>query len=378
VWLILARPVCAAFALGCWIALVCQVALAVLAASGAHAVDTSAEKGPDPIEVKVVVISMFEHGDAAGDRPGELQLWVERLPLTQRHDFPLGEYPLFGNADGVLAICVGGGITNATASIMALGLDPRFDLSRAYWLVAGIAGGDPQDVSLGTAVWARHVVDGDLLYEIDAREIPPAWPYGIVPLGGKAPADDPQDIYTGWTVDTIHFALNHELAEWAHDYSRHAATADTEALRTFRSAYTGHDNARRAPFVTLGDTLSASTYWHGELLNRWANDWVRLYAGENANFVTSNMEDSGTLTALYRLGRINRVDTQRVMVLRTVSNYTMPPPGRSAAWSTTAEYPDNGFPALDAAQRVGGKVVRHLVQHWDEVRDEVPGRVPAP
>ena len=80
--------------------------------------------------------------------------------------------PLFSNDEGVLAVCTGGGIANATATIMALGQDPRFDLSKAYWLVAGIAGGDPEDTSLGSAVWAEHVVDGDLLYEIDAREIP--------------------------------------------------------------------------------------------------------------------------------------------------------------------------------------------------------------
>ena len=68
---------------------------------------------------------------------------------------------------------------------MALGMDPRFDLSKAYWIVAGIGGGDPADVSLGSAVWADHVVDGDLAYEIDARQIPESWPTGFVPLRKK-------------------------------------------------------------------------------------------------------------------------------------------------------------------------------------------------
>ena len=49
-------------------------------------------------------------------------------------------------------------------------------------MVAGIGGGDPADVSLGSAVWADHVVDGDLSYEIDARQIPADWPTGYVPL----------------------------------------------------------------------------------------------------------------------------------------------------------------------------------------------------
>ena len=67
----------------------------------------------------------------------------------------------------------GVGTAKAAASVMALGLDPRFDLSKAYWIVAGIGGGDPADVSLGSAVWADHVIDGDLSFEIDARQIPP-------------------------------------------------------------------------------------------------------------------------------------------------------------------------------------------------------------
>ena len=326
------------------------------------------------LEVKAVVVSMFEDGEVTGDDPGEFQLWVERMPLDKTLDFPLGEHPIYFNDDGVIGICVGGGIANATASIMALGQDPRLDLRNAYWLIAGISGGDPLDVSLGSAVWAEHVVDGDLLYEIDAREIPEAWPYGMIPLGGSEPADSPEDIYTGWTLDTIHFELNTALARWAYRYTQDmTATEDTPALAEFRAAFEGYPNAQRPPFVAVGDTLSASTYWHGELLNNWANDWLKLYAGSDANFVTSNMEDSGTLTALHRLGRVGLVDPERVLVLRTISNFTMPPPGETAAWSATADYPDDGFPALDSAQRVGGKVLHHLIKHWDETRDNIPG-----
>ncbi|MGI9202501.1 MAG: nucleoside hydrolase, partial [Woeseiaceae bacterium] len=93
----------------------------------------------EPIPIKVVVLAMFENGEATGDAPGELQYWVERLDLDTALDFPLGERELFLNDDGVMAVLLGGGIPNATASIMALGLDPRFDLSKTYWLVAGVA-----------------------------------------------------------------------------------------------------------------------------------------------------------------------------------------------------------------------------------------------
>ncbi len=330
----------------------------------------------EPRMIKAVVLAMFENGEPTGDRPGELQLWLERNPKLVALDFPLGEYPLYYRDDGLLIACLGGGIPNAAVSTMAIGLDPRFDLSRAYWLVAGIAGGDPEDLSLGSAAWASHVVDGDLAYEIDGREIPEDWPYGFIPLGAKEPAQGPQDVSTGWTLDTIHFALNSELAEWAWQLTRGTALMDTEAMQAFRAQFTEHPRAQRPPFVTMGETLSASTYWHGAKLNRWANDWLRAYAGEDANFMTSNMEDSGTLTALHRLARRGLVDPQRILVLRTASNYSMPPAGKTAAWSTTASYPDNGLGALDTAQRVGQRVVDALLERWERYGDVPP--VPAP
>lgn len=321
------------------------------------------------IPVKVVVVSMFEHGEVTGDRAGEYQMWVERQKLTKVFPFPLGPYDLHMNDAGVLALCTGGGVTNATSSIMALGLDSRFDLSEAYWVIAGIGGGDPLDVSLGTAVWAKHVVDGDLLYEIDGREIPKDWEYGLIPLGAKEPNQEA----TGWTVDTIVYNLNPPLVDWAYALTKDHPVADTPAMKEFRAQYKGLDNAMRPPFVTIGDTIGSSTYWHGELLNNWANDWMHLNAGKDSNFMTTNMEDNGTLTALHRLAKIDLVDTQRVLVLRTVSNYSFPPPGKTAAWSTTAPYPDDGLPALEAAYSLGNRVVQALLSDWDKVKTTIPG-----
>lgn len=321
------------------------------------------------IPVKVVVVSMFETGDVTGDEAGEYQLWIERQKLDKVLPFPMGAYDLHMNDAGILAICTGGGVTNATASIMALGLDDRFDLSKAYWVIAGIGGGDPLDVSLGTGVWAKHVVDGDLLYEIDAREIPKEWEYGLIPLGAK----EPNQVATGWTVDTIVYNLNPKLVDWAYALTKDHPVADTPAMKEFRAQYKGFEQAQRPPFVTIGDTLGSSTYWHGDLLNKWANDWMHLHAGKTSNFMTTNMEDNGSLTALHRLEKTGLVDTQRVLVLRTVSNYSAPPPGKTAAWSTTAPYPDKGLPAIEAAHSLGNRVVQELLSNWSTYKTTIPG-----
>lgn len=327
---------------------------------------------PLPIEVKVVVVTMFEKGEATGDAAGELQRWVEREEIKKTYEFPMGEFPLFLTEDNVLLTCTGGGISNATASITALGLDERFDLSSAYWLIAGIAGGDPNDISLGSAAWATVVVDGDLAYEIDAREIPEDWPYGYLPLGAKKPAQSPSDIYTGWTLDTIKFDLNEGLSKWAYQKTKDAPLTIGKETKDFEKLFKNYPNAQKDPFVTMGETLSSSTYWHGKLLNQWANDWVKLYSDKNKNFMTSNMEDSGTLTALQRLEHAGLVKTNRVMVLRTVSNYTMPPEGQSASWSTTAPYPEQGIPAFETAYTVGNIVVDEIVKEWTEMKLNIP------
>ena len=51
----------------------------------------------------------------------------------------------------VLGIVTGMTLANAGPSMMALGVDPRFDLTHAYFLVAGIAGVDPKRGSVGSA-----------------------------------------------------------------------------------------------------------------------------------------------------------------------------------------------------------------------------------
>jgi purine nucleoside permease len=123
----------------------------ILTAILALLVSFPAPAAEKPIPVKVVVVAMFERGADTGDVPGELQYWVERNHLDRIIAFPQGFHDLRMNRDGVLAVLTGVGTAKSTAAIMALGMDPRFDLTKAYWLVAGIAGINPARGSLGTA-----------------------------------------------------------------------------------------------------------------------------------------------------------------------------------------------------------------------------------
>lgn len=324
-----------------------------------------------PIPVKVVVVAMFERGEDTGDTPGEYQYWVEREHLDQIMPMPASFHHVRMNKDGVLGVLTGVGTAKAAASIMAIGLDPRFDFSKAYWIIAGIGGGDPADVSLGSAVWAEHVVDGDLAYEIDARQIPEKWATGYVPLRKGSPYEEPVvsdygEVYT----------LNPRLTEWAFQLTQNLALSDSDSLRSSRSRFAGFPNAVKPPFVVRGDELSSSTFWHGSKMNEWANAWTRYYTGGNGNYMVCAMEDSGTLQSLTFLAQAGRVDFQRVLVLRTVSNFDREPPGTNAADSLKSMVSGNYsayFPALEAAERVGDKVVRELLAHWSENESVIPG-----
>ncbi len=334
----------------------------------AHA-QTAASQTPIPI--KVVVVTMFERGEDVGDAPGEFQLWVEREHLDQVLPLAAGYHHVRLNSDGVLGLLTGVGTAKAASSVMALGTDPRFDLSKAYWVVAGIGGGDPADVSLGSAVWADRVIDSDLAYEIDAREIPKDWSTGYVPLRKAAPYEQP----VLHDAESPVFALNPQLVAWALELTKGVALADSDSLRAARMRFRGFPNAMKPPFVTRGDALSGSTFWHGKLMDEWANSWDQYFTGGQGNFMIAGMEDTGTLQALTFLSQAGRVDLGRVLVLRTVSNYDRQPPGLSAAGSLKQMAAGNYsayMEALEAAQRVGDKVVRDIVEHWGERGSTIP------
>jgi purine nucleoside permease len=326
---------------------------------------------PAPIPVKVVIVTMFEVGADTGDQPGELQYWVERDHLDRIYQLPAAYHGARMNDRGEMAILTGQGTASAASTIMALGLDPRFDLSHAYWLIAGIAGGSPDRISLGSAAWARWIIDGDLAYEIDAREIPSDWSTGFIPLRKTHPFEQPAVALPGQVYE-----LNSGLAEWAYALTKDTPLADTDKLKPVRTNFDGAA-AQRPPFVTLGDELSSSTYWHGKLFDAWATDWARYFTDGKGQFTTTAMEDTGTLQSLRFLANAGRADWSRILVLRTVSNFDRQPRGMTAPESlaqqrigTNSAY----LPSLEAAYAVGHTVVNELLTNWTTYSSTSPHR----
>ncbi len=308
--------------------------------------------------IRAVVVAAFEPD--AGPVPGELRYFREREGLAEEMEFAAGYRPLWLNREtGVLGVVAGVGAARAAASVMALGLDGRFDFSGALWLVTGVAGVDPARGSLGCVVLPEYVVDGDLCHEIDGREVPAEWADGFVPIGKSTPYELPREArFNG--DDGIVFRLNGELVDWAYGVAQEVELVDSEKMAARRRQFEPAETAGMGPSVVRGDELAQTTFWHGKLMRERARRWIDYQTDGQGTYALTAMEDAGVLTALRALAGAGRVDWERVVIARGVSNFDGQRGGITAAESlvesrvaTYSAY----LPALENAWRVGHAVL---------------------
>ncbi|MCQ8277466.1 purine nucleoside permease [Acetobacteraceae bacterium KSS8] len=331
-----------------------------------------------PIPVKVVVVANWENGADTGDAPGEFQDWVEREHLDEKVPVRGAPDVVRRNKDGLYGLVLRHGVTDLAAFV----LDPRFDLTHTYWLFTGISGVDPRVASVGSASWARWVVDGDEAREIDDRTVPAGWPYGLWAIGATRPNQLPYDAnHFGSVTDMKQldraYPLNRRLARWAFELTRNVRLGDDDAVRKARARWTGFPEAQKPPFVLEGETLGALRYWHGEPRTQWARDWVSLWTRGQGRFVMTNMESQTYQKEMRAFAAQGFVDPDRIMVLRTASNFSEPPPGVAVTASIGDEGPGQVL-AFDSNQRAGAPVLHELLAHWDRYRDHIPGRDDTP
>jgi purine nucleoside permease len=82
------------------------------------------------------------------------------------------------------------------------------------------------------------------------------------------------------------------------------------------------------------------------------------------------------MQSLTFLAHARRVDIHRVLVLRTASDYSAPGDGEDAAGLLAQDAGQNGESAyreaLEAAYRVGSRVVNELAAHWNRYGAGLP------
>ncbi len=146
---------------------------------------TNASVADEPIAVKVMIINMFDL---------EAAPWIAALKPEREVKVPglSSDYPLVRcTTTGICQMTTGMGHANAAASLMAVIYSRQFDLRRTYFLIAGIAGINPDHGTIGTAAWARYLVDTGIAHEIDAREMPAGWSDGIFGVLTNGPGRSP-------------------------------------------------------------------------------------------------------------------------------------------------------------------------------------------
>jgi purine nucleoside permease len=332
----------------------------------------------DKIPIRVVVITTFQFGADNDPTGGEFGNWVLNLPLPDTISFPQGYHAIRYNPTlQVIGIVTGEGKSHSSAAVMGLGMDPRFDLTKAYWIVAGIAGVDPNKASVASTAWAKFVVDGDLAYEIDAREIPnqnPPWSTGYVPFGRSTPFESPAPPFESLMGHQV-YQLNGPFIDWAFHQTANLTIPDTANLQQVRAGYPGFPNAIKPPFVLEGDDMSDDRFWTGDLFNTWAEQWLSYWTNGQASFTMTAFEDAGVGQALQLLTQAGKADQNRLLVLRSAANYSVQPAGQTPAQFLFG-FNNNGLSgfqeSLNSVYQVGSVVVRQISTHWDQYQNNIP------
>ncbi len=319
--------------------------------------------------IRALVVTMYQ---PAGQRPGELAHFRDRLRLRPWLVPGLPKGALWRNEDGVAALLAGVGPVNTAVNLMTLGMYAGVDWRKTWWLVCGIAGGNPATCPLGSVVVADWMVDGDLAYDLHPADCPAQWDTGLLPLGATQPYG-PSLAEPGLFGEPAQvFHLDKRLAQWASRVARQTPLFDSPALAAARQIYKPFAAGAKPPALLRGDVLSAARFWHGARHHAWAERWVKHWTKGHGHFATSSMEDSGTLGALRQLHQLKRADWRRVLVLRSVSNFTLPPPGQPAVAHLAGEKKTTAginFPGLEAALENGWRVARDILSAW---RDNPP------
>jgi len=274
---------------------------------------------------------------------------------------------------------------NAASSITALTFSPLFDFTSTYFLIAGIAGINPEVATLGSVTFARYAVQVALQYEFDAREIPANFTTGsailkeaasllvsisladtmdrYVPQGSTFPTEYPQSIY-----GTEVFEVNEPLRQLAIRFARTAHLNDSAAAVAYRANYaqaSAYTAGSQAPSVVGCDVATSDVYFSGTLLSEAFANTTRLFTNGSGVYCTTAQEDNATLEALLRGAVNNLTDFSRIIVMRTASDFDRPYPGE--ADTVNLFYADQGGfePALQNIYLAGIKVVEGILEGWN-------------
>ncbi|KAL9105697.1 MAG: hypothetical protein Q9227_009181 [Pyrenula ochraceoflavens] len=315
----------------------------------------------DVIKPKVFIISMFEP-------EGNIWYGIPEFNLLARNITVPGFSILYPDthctADGdVCQLITGEAEINAAVTIASLVQSDRFDLTATYFLIAGIAGVNPEVATLSSVTFARYAVQVALEYEFDAREIPSNWSTGYLGQGAYAPGQYPTFIY-----GTEVFEVNAVLRSLAVGFAKTATLNDSSDAAAYRKKYSSssaYTAGASPPSIVECDVATSDTYFSGALLGEAFTNYTKLLTNGSGVYCTTAQEDNATLEALLRGANMSYIDFSRIIVMRTASDFDRPYLGSSPQQNLfyAADY---GFePAVQNIYLAGVKVVQGILDNWE-------------
>ncbi|EMA41162.1 phosphorylase family protein [Halobiforma nitratireducens] len=301
-----------------------------------------ADDGPGPaLQPSALVLP------AVADPPlDERRAWLEHYAADlERAVLVPGAYtPIYLTDDAGVAITTTGiGKSDAAATVAALFGAPTIDLSAAYVVSAGIAGGAPERLALGSVVVADAVVDWDRKHR---------WDHGDSDHSSGDGRDTPP-------IDRLAYRPReyvHHLEERLVDDAVAAVGSvdlreDPDVLASQRRY---PDAPADGPTVERGTTVCGDEFWHGPRYAREV-EWLCDRYGV-APYFTTQMEDAATATVLERFGTL-----ERYLSVRAVANYDRSAPGESVTESFDGTEASLEL-AIDNAARAGVAIVSNLLE----------------
>lgn len=279
-----------------------------------------------------------------------------------------GFSPLFQDAhctiDGdICQLTTGESEINAATTIASLVQSSRFDLTSTYFIIAGIAGVNPEVATISSVTFARYAVQVALQYEFSQFEIPTNYTSGYIPQGSTSPQEYPQSIY-----GTEVFEVNQNLQHMAAAFARTATLNDSSDAVAYRANYASaaaYAAGAAGPSVVECDVATSDVYFSGDILSTAFGNYTTLVTNGSGVYCTTAQEDNATLEAMTRAAYNKLVDFSRIIVMRTASDFDRPYPGEAA--TTNLLYSNQGAfePAIQNIYLAGIKVVEGILDGWN-------------
>lgn len=303
--------------------------------------------------VKALVLPAFVE---APNFPGELAAWLDGYPFDGEVRVPGVPEPVRVTDRGLAVVPTGIGKTEAAATVAALFAADDLDLSSAYVLSAGIAGGPPGRTTVGAVHLADAVVDWDFKQRWDPGD-PGA---ESASADGDATNSPPIQLPEFRPFDLV-YRPDDALLAAAERIAAGVDLADSADARELRS---GYPQAAAEPFVGRGTNVCGDEWWHGPGMARQVEWLVEAY--DAGPYVVTESEDVATARVLERFDRLDRY-----LSVRAVSNFDRPAPDESVV-ASAEEGGGGGAVAAENTYRVASAIVEEILGDWEQWREGPP------